>query len=239
VLELAILGLLKEQDLHGYELKRRLVDQLGLVSGTSFGSLYPALARLESAGAVKSVESRSHPVATIPHTGSLGGEIAAFRARKSSGGDGSRRRKVYGITPLGEELFAELLVASSGPSEDGRLFNLKLALARYLPADARIGLLERRRAQLADRVARLRSRLDSVRDRYAFSLIEHDRESAQSDLDWIDRMIVSERAGGSPTVAAPLGPELTTQSLDAPTMGLLRNPSKPNHLSPEQKEHEQ
>src|ERR1019366_9737857 len=46
VLELAILGLLKEQDLHGYELKKRLAETLGLGSGVSFGSLYPALGRL-------------------------------------------------------------------------------------------------------------------------------------------------------------------------------------------------
>src|SRR6478735_3527036 len=49
LLELAILGLLKEQELHGYELKKRLAETLGQFSGVSFGSLYPALARLEAA----------------------------------------------------------------------------------------------------------------------------------------------------------------------------------------------
>src|SRR5438105_3425706 len=57
VLELAILGLLKEQDLHGYELKKQLTETLGPLSSVSFGSLYPALARLEAAGAVKAVEA--------------------------------------------------------------------------------------------------------------------------------------------------------------------------------------
>jgi DNA-binding PadR family transcriptional regulator len=51
VLELAILGLLKEQPLHGYELKKRLGDTLGFLWGVSYGSLYPALRRLERAGA--------------------------------------------------------------------------------------------------------------------------------------------------------------------------------------------
>src|SRR5437868_1444843 len=80
LLELAILGLLKEQDLHGYELKKRLTDTLGLFSGVSFGSLYPALARLESARAVKAVEAKAAPAKPIPLTGSLTGELAAFRA---------------------------------------------------------------------------------------------------------------------------------------------------------------
>ena len=57
MLELAILGLLKENELHGYELKKRLTDALGPFSSVSFGSLYPCLARLERAGAVKAVEA--------------------------------------------------------------------------------------------------------------------------------------------------------------------------------------
>ncbi|HET6875610.1 MAG TPA: PadR family transcriptional regulator, partial [Acidimicrobiales bacterium] len=153
MLELAILGLLKEQELHGYELKKRLVEQLGFASGVSFGSLYPALSRLESAGAVKAVESRPGP--PVPHTGSLGGEMAALRGLASglgsgrASGRGSRGKKVYGVTTRGEELFDELLATESQSNDDDRLFNLRLAFARYLPPDARIGMLERRRAHLS------------------------------------------------------------------------------------------
>src|SRR5687767_1787239 len=67
MLELAILGLLKEQDLHGYELKKRLTDALGPFSSVSFGSLYPALGRLESAGAVEATtEGGPAPAAARP-----------------------------------------------------------------------------------------------------------------------------------------------------------------------------
>src|SRR5207302_8465431 len=104
LLELAILGLLKEQELHGYELKKRLAEALGHPSGVSFGSLYPALSRLEAAGAVKAVEASTQPGPAIPMTGSLGGELAAFRARRAAT-KGSRGKKVYGITDRGEKLF--------------------------------------------------------------------------------------------------------------------------------------
>ena len=40
MLELAILGLLKEQELHGYELKKRLSDTLGF--GTVVGAACPS-----------------------------------------------------------------------------------------------------------------------------------------------------------------------------------------------------
>ena len=55
MLEMAILGLLKEQPMHGYDLRKRLRSDFGLLSSLSFGSLYPALARLEHDGAVREV----------------------------------------------------------------------------------------------------------------------------------------------------------------------------------------
>ena len=84
VLELAILGLLEDQQMHGYEIRRRLRDELGVFSNVSFGSLYPALSRLERSGAVEAAED---PEAThrmsVPMTGSLSGERAALRSLRS------------------------------------------------------------------------------------------------------------------------------------------------------------
>src|SRR2546423_3210209 len=90
LLELAILGLLKEQDLHGYELKKRLTDTLGSFSSVSFGSLYPALNRLERAGAVAATATPESSAALVPMTGSLAGELAAYRARGRQPRQGGR-----------------------------------------------------------------------------------------------------------------------------------------------------
>src|SRR6266576_3815907 len=46
MLELAILGLLKERPMHGYQLSRELTGQLGGLWKVSYGSLYPTLKRL-------------------------------------------------------------------------------------------------------------------------------------------------------------------------------------------------
>lgn len=198
MLELAILGLLKEQDHHGYELKKRLSDTLGPLSRVSFGSLYPALNRLERAGAIKAVEA-SVAVSPIPSTGSLGGELAAFRARRAAT-RGGRSRKVYGITEIGHRLFDELVIEEGTTGDDDRTFNLKLAFARYLSRDARLGLLERRRAHLVDRLSRSRTALRSGRDgtdRYTTSLMEHSTEATERDISWIDRLIAAERDGAT------------------------------------------
>lgn len=197
MLELAILGLLKEQPLHGYELKKRLQETLGPWSSVSFGSLYPALARLEAAGAVTAVAT-ARPAAAIPPTGSLGGETAAFRARRMAARKG-RSRKVYALTPTGDALFEELLAAESAASDDDRAFALRLAFARHLPPDARLGMLERRRAQLVERLARaraaLRARTGRV-DPYARSVMEHNTRSTEHDISWLDHLIANERKAG-------------------------------------------
>jgi DNA-binding PadR family transcriptional regulator len=192
VLELAILGLLKEQDLHGYELKKRLSDTLGAFSSVSFGSLYPALGRLERAGAVAATTAAdAAPAAPVPMTGSIGGELAAYRATRRPPRQGGRSKKVYRITERGEEVFAELLATENAAGEDDRLFNLRVAFARFLPPEDRVGMFERRRALLVERLRRARS--SRQRDAYAQSLADRDTQLTEHDISWLDRLLAAER----------------------------------------------
>lgn len=221
MLELALLGLLKERPMHGYDLRKRLREDFGLLANLSFGSLYPALARLEANGAVREVEARlPEEPAFLPLTGSLGGERASLVARRATakaaaalGGRGTRARKVYEITPRGEQLFEELLESSDASGEDGRTFSLKLAFARHLSPAARLRLLERRRMQLLDRLAK---RDDATRrgrplDHYEHAIAEHAREVTLVDLAWVEAMLEDERqafaAAGHPGDARPTGAE--------------------------------
>jgi DNA-binding PadR family transcriptional regulator len=210
MLELAILGLLEGRAMHGYEIRKRLRDELGQLSNVSFGSLYPALSRLERAGAVEATEDPGRSAPPVPMTGSLSGERAALRARRSTTGLGRRSRKVYRITEEGRRQFAELLDSErAGGNDDARNFSLRLAFARYLPPHARLRLLERRRAQLFERLSEARSAsVEGRLDSYARSLMEHTTESTERDIAWLDRLIEAERAKqiaypGSP--AAPVG----------------------------------
>ena len=81
MLELALLGLLREAPVHGYELRKQLALRLGGLRAYSYGSLYPALRRLTRAGLIV--------------------EESAPRAM--------RARKVYRITAEGKERLDELL----------------------------------------------------------------------------------------------------------------------------------
>jgi DNA-binding PadR family transcriptional regulator len=191
MIDLAILGLLDEQDLHGYQLKKQLAELVGSRSGISFGSLYPALARLEKAGAVKAVEANTTSEPAIPMTGALSGELAAFRARIGRPARSRRTKKVYGITEIGRQRLRELLVDES---TDDRTFAVQVAFCRTLSAQQRVALFEQRKAELNRRLAERSRAGDSRSDAYRLSLREHDTRTITHDLTWIDELIDAARA---------------------------------------------
>jgi DNA-binding PadR family transcriptional regulator len=201
MLDLAILGLLEEHDLHGYEIRRQLREHLGLLANVSFGSIYPALTRLEKSGAVVATEGggttgtgtgTGAAPAAAPPTGSLSGELAVLRAKRHSPTRARRGRKVYRITDTGRELFAELL-AGSGAADDARSFGLRLAFARHLAPQARLALLERRRALLVQRLGEAEAARTDL-DVYARSVVQHTADGVARDISWLDTLIASERA---------------------------------------------
>jgi DNA-binding PadR family transcriptional regulator len=196
MLDMAILGLLEERDLHGYEIRRQLRDNLGILANVSFGSIYPALTRLEKTGAVVATEGQApleaDTPAPAPPTGSLSGELAVLRARRHTPTRSRRGKKVYRITEKGRVLFTELL-AESGSVDDARSFGLKVAFARHLAPQARLTLLERRRAILVQRLAEAGAHNPDL-DVYARSVVQHTADSVTQDITWLDRLIATERA---------------------------------------------
>jgi DNA-binding PadR family transcriptional regulator len=124
MLELAILGLLKERSMHGYQLKKRLAETLGSFWQVSYGSLYPALRRLQREGAVEMIFPKE---------------------------DVGRRKNVYRITEQGEALFRDLLDSAGEDAAADNGFSVRFAFFKYLKPETRIRLLERRRAFLQRR----------------------------------------------------------------------------------------
>ena len=161
--------------MHGYQLSRELGDSLGGLWRVSYGSLYPTLRRLESDVAIES-------------------EAGDVR--------GARRKKVYRITPKGEQIFLELLqeTPQDTQTEDAR-FRMRLAFFRYLPPETRIRLLERRRQALQERLATIAESLRTGRstDDYGRALIEHNHSVTESDITWLEQLIAAERTKNAPT----------------------------------------
>jgi DNA-binding PadR family transcriptional regulator len=197
VLDIAILGLLMDRDHHGYEIRSQLRDRLGISANVSFGSIYPALARLERHGSVEAV-TVSDPRLSSLSTGSLSGERAALRTLRSGTGLGRRGRKVYRITERGRHEFVELL-ANPATLDDAKGFSMRMALAKYLTPNLRVGLLERRRSDLLERLAEVRTSAHNAElDEYARSVMEHAARGVELDLAWIDTLLSAERNNSNP-----------------------------------------
>ncbi len=203
MIEFALLGLLKERPMHGYDLRKRLREDFGPLANLSFGSLYPALARLEHSGAIRTLLDTGASPVDVPLTGSLGGERAATVARRATakaaaalGGRGTRARKVYELTPRGEELFAQLLESPPSGDGDARGFSVRLAFARHLSPTSRVRLLERRRVELNDRLSSAEGALANPGrplDTYEQAIAEHARDALASDLAWVEQLLETER----------------------------------------------
>lgn len=185
-LELAVLGLLKEGAMHGYELSKRLRFTLGPLYTVSYGSLYPCLKRLGVAGMVR---ERSGEVAAKPRRRTAG--TAESRTARATT---KRARKVYEITPEGETFFFEQL--EQGAVYDTDRFQTRFAFFRYLPKEMRIRLLEHRKAYLEEKLAEFNETLRATRERmdaYSRSLIDHGVETTQQDIRWLQGLIDEER----------------------------------------------
>lgn len=229
IIDLTLLGLLQDGDAHGYDLRKGLEELFGARLRLSFGSLYPALARLERSGAVRSVAADARPSsaagAPVPLTGALTGERAAFRARAESlrlrhhdrrkrrGPDGDppadadrdrRRKKTYRLTESGRARLRELLLAAD-VTDDG-VFPLLVAFCAALAPEERLGLFRRRRdaidRQLADRRA---NPLDGRSDAYRRSLRAHDERALATELVWLDELTATARSDQDRPTIAPQG----------------------------------
>src|SRR5436190_17035702 len=97
-LELAVLGLLHDAPMHGYELRKQLIALLGWGRVLSYGTLYPCLKALTKVGYIIADPPSAAPV-----------DATGTEPR------GRRNRIVYRLTAEGKERFAAAM-EDSGPT---------------------------------------------------------------------------------------------------------------------------
>src|SRR3990170_482488 len=164
MLDMAILGLLREGPMHGYELRQRLVD-LGFWR-ISFGSVYPALRRLDRSGWIEvsggsgrrkeyrvTAEGKEHFQQILEDEASEVENTTAFRVRLA---------------------FFRYMEPSV---RIGFLERRKSVLRERIPT-ARTSL-----RKTADRAARTTQ-----------PLMKHAVKAAEADVAWLDELIASERS---------------------------------------------
>ena len=176
MLEFAVLGLLSEAPMHGYELRQRLKAVLGAFRAFSYGSLYPTLRRMRERGWI--VEEAPDPAATPPALTGRRGKVA------------------YRLTAEGKERLAELLGEAGPTAYDDEGFGVHFAFFALTDADVRLRILEGRRRRVEERRDGLRAGLARTRaklDRYTLQLQEHGLDAVEREVRWLTELIDTER----------------------------------------------
>ncbi|WP_405428784.1 PadR family transcriptional regulator [Micromonospora sp. NBC_00617] len=186
MLEFAILGLLQESPMHGYELRKELTAKLGAIrAAISYGSLYPTLRRLQAAGWI--IEAAETPATAE--------EVPALTSR--------RGRVVYKITAEGKERFAQLIAQAGPETYDDTGFGVHFAFFARTDQATRLRILEGRRRKIEERREGLRDVLGRAAERldaYTLELQRHGLDACEREVRWLEELIANERSGRAPTV---------------------------------------
>jgi DNA-binding PadR family transcriptional regulator len=182
MLEFAVLGLLRESPMHGYELRKRLNTLLGTFRAFSYGTLYPCLKTLVAKGWLAEEDS--------PDADPLAAALA-----------GRRAKIVYRLTAEGKEHFEDLLAHTGPDAWEDEHFGVRFAFFGQTDRTVRMRVLEGRRSRLEERLEKMRAALARTRERlddYTLELQRHGLESVEREVRWLNELIETERAGSRP-----------------------------------------
>ncbi|AEV89228.1 PadR family transcriptional regulator [Actinoplanes sp. SE50] len=209
MLELAILGLLQEAPMHGYELRKELATKLGtLRAAISYGTLYPTLKRLKLAGWISEAVANNNEI--VPPMTS------------------KRGRVVYKITADGKERFSELLATAGPETYDDAGFGVHFAFFSRTDRATRLRILEGRRRRVEERREGLREILARAADRldaYTLELQRHGLDACEREVRWLEELITNERSGRTPAFRQRAG--LAGAYPDSAAHPAAESPSEP------------
>ena len=168
-LEFALLGLLSQTPLHGYELRKRMGTIFGPFRALSFSVLYPQLRRMLEAGLIEEtvVDSPSR-----------------------------RSRIVYDITDKGQARFENLTETVSPETWEDEGFEIRFAFFSPTSSKNRVRILEGRHRRLKEKAEILRGELEKSPigiDKYLEEWRRHSLETADREIAWLEDMIKTER----------------------------------------------
>jgi DNA-binding PadR family transcriptional regulator len=170
-LEFALLGLLSQNPLHGYELRKRLIAIYGPFRALSFSVLYPQLRRMLDAGYIQ-------------------------ESFAEDGGLSRRLRIVYCLSEKGQTRFSNLTETVSPETWEDEGFEVRFAFFSPTSRTNRLRILEGRHRRLKEKAEILRGELEKSPvgiDKYLEEWRRHSLESSEREIAWLEDMIKTER----------------------------------------------
>jgi DNA-binding PadR family transcriptional regulator len=180
-LEFALLGLLAQGPLHGYELRKRMVTIFGPFKAISFSVLYPQLRRMLLAGSIQEE--------AVDRQFNESGSASLIRNSK-------RPRIVYAITEEGMARFEALTESVSADAWEDEGFEIRFAFFSPTPTKSRVRILEGRLRRLQEKAEILRDEVEKSPigiDKYLQEWRRHSLDSADREIAWLQEMITTER----------------------------------------------
>ena len=168
-LEFALLGLLSQAPLHGYELRKRIQTIFGPFRALSFSVLYPQLRRMVEAGLIEE-------------------SVMETTSRRS--------RIVYAITEKGARKFEDSTESVTPETWEDEGFEIRFAFFSPTSAKNRVRILEGRHRRLKEKAEILRGELEKSPvgiDKYLEEWRRHSLETADREIAWLEDMIKTER----------------------------------------------
>jgi DNA-binding PadR family transcriptional regulator len=160
----ALLGLLAQRPMHGYELKNAFEEAVGTLWELNIGQIYNTLRLLERDGLVE-----------------MQGEEQEGRGPP---------RKVYGVTQAGRQELAQWLAEPvRQPQRLKDEFYVKLVFTRLGGGDVDALIWNQRQAylQVLRQLNDLRAEVDPIHEPFTALLLEGGTLHLEADLRWLDR----------------------------------------------------
>lgn len=171
MLEIATLGILLRQPVHGYRLKQQLELFMSSCISVNYGAIYPLLKRLEEAGYIKT----------------LGEEL----------GDTASSRKIYSITDQGRERWRQKMLEHPQESwvNSRSRFAIKFFFFSHLQPAERIKLLEHRLIVCQLRLEKIDNMESDLvpEDPYQSKVWHYSIQNLQGEIQWLTEQLAKER----------------------------------------------
>jgi len=167
MLELATLGLLQKEPLHGYQLKQELERFISGCISVNYGAIYPLLKRLEQQD---------------------------FLTLSITEGESGGKRKIYSITEKGNKRFQEKMLEHPKESwvNARSRFMIKFVFFSYVKPAQRIELIKKRLEVCQTRLQQEKNQ-PQPEDYYFMVACNRYLYTIQDEIEWLNRQLEKEQ----------------------------------------------
>jgi DNA-binding PadR family transcriptional regulator len=162
-IEITILGLLMEENLYGYEIKKKIVERLEDYVDIKFGSIYYAIKKAVDNGWVKRVGTEKE--------------------------SGNPERYIYEILPAGRKHYKKLLKQYFNQNLIHFDIDIVLMFYKYLPEDQQDQFIEERISLIKEKLEAIKSKIEDERkipvERSYLNVLTYLEQHLKAEHSWL------------------------------------------------------